>query len=96
MILACLRADQQESMRNSGRFAVFLISPPYYEPRYGSEGAIVAQVQRRLSELGYYHGLVDGIMGPRPRAAISAYESRHGLIVNGMITPQLLDRMGIA
>ncbi|PYJ22658.1 MAG: hypothetical protein DME92_03160 [Verrucomicrobia bacterium] len=35
-------------------------------------------------------------MGPRTRAAISAYESTHGLVVDGMITPQLLDRMGVA
>jgi N-acetylmuramoyl-L-alanine amidase len=57
---------------------------------------MVAAVQRRLGELGYYHGVVDGIMGSRTRAAIAAYESTHGLVVDGMITPRLLDRMGLA
>ena len=33
---------------------------------------MVAQVQRRLGELGYYPGIVDGIMGPqaRPRSPL--------------------------
>jgi peptidoglycan hydrolase-like protein with peptidoglycan-binding domain len=35
-------------------------------------------------------------MGPRTRAAISPYESTHGLVVDGMITPQFLDQMGVA
>ena len=63
---------------------------------YGYDASLVAQVQRRLGELGYYHGVIDGIMGPQTRAAISAYEHTHNLIVDGMISPRLLDRMGLA
>jgi hypothetical protein len=39
---------------------------------YGYNAAMVAQVQRRLGELGYYPGIVDGIMGPqaRPRSPL--------------------------
>src|SRR5881409_2510390 len=55
----------------------------YYQPAYGYDAGTVATVQRRLGELGYYHGVVDGVMGPRTRAAIAAYESRHGLAVDG-------------
>jgi peptidoglycan hydrolase-like protein with peptidoglycan-binding domain len=47
------------------------------------------RLQRRLGELGYYHRVVDGVMGPRTRAAIAAYESTHNLVVDGMITPRL-------
>jgi hypothetical protein len=71
-------------------------SSSYYTPGYSDDTSTVAAVQRRLGELGYYHGIVDGIMGPRTRAAISAYESTHGLFVDGMITPRLLDRIGLA
>jgi len=35
-------------------------------------------------------------MGPRTRAAIAAYESRHGLVVDGTISAPLLDRLGLA
>ena len=68
----------------------------YYEPGYGYDGAVVAQVQRRLGELGYYHGVVDGIMGPQTRAAIAAFESTHSLVVDGTISTRLLARMGLA
>jgi len=67
----------------------------YYQPGYGYDTATVAAVQRRLGELGYYHGVVDGVMGPQTRAAITAFESTHGMIVDGMITTRLLNRMGV-
>jgi hypothetical protein len=43
----------------------------------GSSGSRVAELQRRLARAGYYHGAIDGIMGPATRRAIRAYE-RHG------------------
>jgi len=67
----------------------------YYTPAYGYDGSTVAAVQHRLGELGYYHGVVDGVIGPRTRAAIAAYESRHGLIVDGRISRPLLGRLGL-
>jgi hypothetical protein len=68
----------------------------YYGSGYGYAGSTVAAVQRRLGELGYYHGVVDGAIGPRTRSAIAAFESRHGLIVDGRISRPLLDRLGLA
>ena len=68
----------------------------YYGPGYEYDGSVVAQVQSRLAELGYYDGIIDGIMRPQTRAAISAYESTHNLVVDGMINAQLLRRMDLA
>jgi len=68
----------------------------YYQPNYGYDTATVAAVQHRLGELGYYHGTVDGAMGPQTRGAIAAFESRNGMTVDGMITTRLLDRIGLA
>jgi hypothetical protein len=46
---------------------------------YGdSSGSRVAELQRRLARAGYYHGAIDGIMGPATRRAIRAYEGDHG------------------
>jgi hypothetical protein len=68
----------------------------YSEPAsYGYDTSLVAQVQTRLAD-GYYDGVIDGIMGPQTRAAISAYESTHNLVVDGMISSRLLDRMGLS
>lgn len=63
---------------------------------YGYAGSTVAAVQRRLGELGYYHGVVDGVIGPRTRSAIAAFESRHGMIVDGRISRSLIDTLGLA
>ena len=41
------------------------LTPINSEPAYGYDASLIAQVQRRLGELGYYHGVIDGIMGPR-------------------------------
>jgi putative peptidoglycan binding protein len=68
----------------------------YGEPAYSYDAAVVAEVQTRLADLGYYGGVIDGIMGPVTRAAISAYESTHNLVVDGMISSRLLDRMGLS
>jgi len=68
----------------------------YYQPGYGYNAATVAAVQRRLGQLGYYQGIVDGIIGPQTRAAIAGFESTHGMIVDGVITTRLLDRIGLS
>ena len=48
---------------------------------YGdSSQSRVAELQRRLASAGYYHGVIDGIMGPATRRAIRAYESDHGYV----------------
>ena len=57
---------------------------------------MVAAVQRRLGRLGYYHGVVDGVMGPQTRSAIAAFESRNGMSVDGTISRPLLDTLGLA
>jgi hypothetical protein len=52
-----------------------------YGSNYGygdSSGSRVADLQSRLAEAGYYHGAIDGIMGPATRRAIRAYERDHG------------------
>ena len=63
---------------------------------YGYAGSTVASVQRRVGEFGYYHGVVDGVIGPRTRSAIAAFESRNGLVVDGTISRPLLNRLGLA
>jgi Putative peptidoglycan binding domain len=54
---------------------------------YGSRnrgGSSVVQLQRRLARAGYYHGAIDGIMGPETRRAIRAYERSHNEREYGM------------
>ena len=64
----------------------------YGGPTYTYDGSVVAQVQRRLGELGYYNRIVDGVMGPMTRA----YEATHNLVVDGTISAPLLATMGLS
>ena len=52
---------------------------------------LCAAVQRRLGQLGYYHGVVDGVIGPQTRGAIASFET-----VDGSISRPLLDQFGLA
>jgi len=57
---------------------------------YGdSSRSRVAELQRRLARAGYYHGSIDGIMGPQTRRAIRAYERDHGGSAYGAIDQRL-------
>ena len=69
----------------------------YNQPGYDTyaNGSVVIQVQSRLARAGYYHGPIDGVMGPRTHYAIQAYERDHGLRVDGVISGQLLRTMGL-
>ena len=68
----------------------------YNGPGYGyAGGSVVAQVQSRLARAGYYHGPIDGVMGPQTHYAIRAYERDHGLRPDGAISGQLLRNMGL-
>ena len=61
-----------------------------------TDDATVAAVQRRLARGGYYHGAVDGVIGPGTRTAVRAFEQNNGLPVDGVIDPQLLRTMGLS
>ena len=55
---------------------------PYYQSSYSGDvalGGSVREVQIRLKRLGYYHGSIDGVMGPRTRSAIRAYQRDHAV-----------------
>jgi len=68
----------------------------YYTPTYGYNGSMVAAVQRRLGQLGYYHGVIDGVIGPQTRGAIAAFESRNGMVVDGRISQPLLQTLRLS
>jgi hypothetical protein len=54
---------------------------PYDQPGYQGvavgRDSSVAEIQLRLARAGYYRGSIDGVMGPRTRYAIRAYERSH-------------------
>ena len=70
--------------------------PTVYATSSFTDDATVAAVQRRLARGGYYHGSIDGVIGPGTRAAIRAFERNNGLPADGVIDRELLRTMGLA
>jgi hypothetical protein len=58
--------------------------------------ATISAVQSQLARQGYYRGLVDGVYGPQTRAALTRYQSNHGLQVTGSLTPDTLQALGLS
>jgi peptidoglycan hydrolase-like protein with peptidoglycan-binding domain len=50
----------------------------------------VREVQRRLIQLGYRPGPVDGLFGPRTRAATRWFQYKHGLALTGRVNRSTL------
>ncbi|WP_208993734.1 peptidoglycan-binding protein [Alcanivorax sediminis] len=56
---------------------------------------LIRRVQLALNLHGYYHGSIDGLMGPQTRAAIQNYRIDKGLKEWGLIDAELLNSLGI-
>ena len=62
--------------------AVASYVPPSHDLFYGDTGAAVRSVQRRLIQLHYYPGPVDGVYGPDMEQAVWAFKEVQGLPMN--------------
>src|SRR5215471_2621029 len=57
---------------------------------------VIANVQASLQQQGYYHGQVDGLIGPLTRGAIADYQRDHGLYTTSTIDRPTLRSLGMA
>ena len=64
--------------------------------RWGSRGSEVIQIQTKLKNWGYYFGAADGIYGSQTTQAVRYFQSKNGLVVDGIAGPQTLRAMGIS
>ncbi len=62
---------------------------------YGSTGEEVKNIQKRLSDWGYYNGSVDGMYGYQTYSAVRSFQAKHGLAVDGIAGPQTLAALGL-
>ncbi len=61
----------------------------------GSSGEVVAQVQTRLKNWGYYFGSVDGVYGSKTEEAVRYFQRKNGLSVDGQVGNQTLAALGL-
>lgn len=59
-------------------------------PRPGADipGSSVASFQQQLAQRGFDPGPIDGINGPRTKAAVKAFQEANGLKVDGIVGPK--------
>ena len=67
--------------------------PEYETLSRGSVGDAVEALQRRLNELGYNCGSVDGVFGSRTRRAVRYFQDAIGYNQTGVATPSLQRRL---
>ncbi|MGC3989809.1 MAG: peptidoglycan-binding domain-containing protein [Chthoniobacteraceae bacterium] len=71
-------------------------APAYYQGSAVDDGDVTARdVQAALRSRGYYHGAIDGDIGPASRAAIRAFQASRGLPITGVINDRLLRSLGL-
>jgi hypothetical protein len=56
---------------------------------------VILNVQRALTDLGYFAGALSGSLSPATRAAISAYQQDSGLVINGVVDAPLVYSLGL-
>lgn len=64
--------------------------------KQGSTGTKVKEVQTRLKNWGYYSGSVDGIFGPKTKAAVVWFQRNNGLTQDGIVGTATFKALGIA
>lgn len=68
----------------------------YQQPEYDQgNGNPVSQIQEALAREGYYHGAIDGSVGPMTRNAIRRYQRDRGLEATGQIDQGVIQSLGL-
>ena len=75
------------TVNNSGRDTSDIASTGYVTLENGTESEQVRTLQKRLKDLGYYNGNVDGRYGEGTQAAVMAFQLRNNLTVDGKAGP---------
>jgi N-acetylmuramoyl-L-alanine amidase len=63
--------------------------------KLGSRGDEVRKVQKKLKELGYYKGTVDGIYGTATKKAVTAFQKGCGITADGIAGAKTLKFLGL-
>lgn len=64
--------------------------------KVGSTGEEVRKIQKKLKELGYLSGSVDGIYGTKTKKAVTAFQKNCGISADGICGPTTLLYLGLS
>ena len=51
------------------------------------------EIQKALTEAGFYKGPIDGVIGKKTRAAVRAFQTKNGLTVDGVCGPKTWEKL---
>lgn len=63
--------------------------------KLGSTGTEVKNIQKKLKDLGYYNGSVDGIYGSGTKKAVTSFQRNCGITADGICGKQTLLYLGL-
>jgi len=66
---------------------------PWPAGDYALSKAQRAELQTLLARAGYDVGTADGVIGPKTRAAVMAFQQRQGLAADGHVSGLVLERL---
>ncbi|WDR04544.1 lytic murein transglycosylase [Devosia rhodophyticola] len=66
---------------------------PWPAGNYGLNASQRVELQQRLNKAGYAVGSADGVVGPKTRAAVIAFQKRNGLPADGYVSGLLLNAL---
>lgn len=61
----------------------------------GAPNDVVREAQRVLTDLGYYTGPLDGIMGPEVRRAVWNFQKAQKFLLSGSLDPRTVAALGV-
>ena len=64
--------------------------------KQGNSGTNVKTLQQKLKNWGYYSGAVDGVFGPKTKAAVILFQKRNGLVADGIVGAKTLAALGMS
>jgi putative chitinase len=64
--------------------------------KMGSKGARVKDLQKKLKELGFNPGAIDGDFGPAVQTALIAFQKSKGLLADGIAGPRTFAALKLA
>jgi hypothetical protein len=94
--------DDYGYANNDYPYDYYEYSPYNYDDEQGyspsdqdANNATVSAVQSQLAKLGYYRGVIDGVVGDQTQAALARYQEEHDLSVTGTLTAATLQSLGV-
>lgn len=78
-----------------GAYGIYYMTESVNEVAQVATSADNKSIQRRLKELGYYNGSIDGIYGSQTRNAVIRFQKDYGLSADGIVGPKTLQMLGL-